>query len=268
MMFEITRKDAVSLCQGLGFATADGWKRARLVEKLSSIIGMYDKSEFAVDEEIVKDETERERLNDLLLDLVASERDFDVVKTPAAEKVKEDEGGDQEEVPVAVETEADGEKGGVPEGEKDQEKQVDEDGVGDSEEGGDLGTLADESTDEQSVQQAATPKKKAKSGKKKSAKIKGGKKKPGVRKDAKGGRPKIMGSYSAGPFVRWLGRQGVSLDGAKAILEGEGITHLKEASIGWELKERREKNKPADVLDRDAEDLKGRYPEVFIQGKE
>ncbi len=82
----------------------------------------------------------------------------------------------------------------------------------------------------------------------------------------KGKHPKIMGKYSAGSFVRWLGIQGVDLEGAKSILEFEGIVHLKETSIKMELKERRGKHDPAKVLQEDQDNFKKKYSRFFGEG--
>ena len=74
-------------------------------------------------------------------------------------------------------------------------------------------------------------------------------------------RVKIMGKYSAGPFVRWLGIQGYSFDKAKQIIEAEmeGGYSLKDISIRQELNERREGHPPAEVSEKDRRVIRSKY---------
>jgi len=83
-----------------------------------------------------------------------------------------------------------------------------------------------------------------------------------VEKAAKQSRPKVLDRYSAGPFVRWLGRLGIGFDGAKIVVEGEGCL-LSDISIRSELKEKREKCPSAKVTAEDKDDLQAKYPAVF-----
>jgi hypothetical protein len=77
------------------------------------------------------------------------------------------------------------------------------------------------------------------------------------------GRPKVLGAYSAGPFARWLGRQGVGAEDARRIMEGAGGCPLSDASLKWELKEVREAKPPAPVSREHAKELKAKWPEAF-----
>lgn len=88
-----------------------------------------------------------------------------------------------------------------------------------------------------------------------------GKKKTKEKPAAK--RPKVMDKYSAGSFVRWLGRQGVVFEDAKNILKGYGIIHLSDGSIAWELKEVREGHGPAEVSPEDFKTVKKAHPDAF-----
>ena len=81
------------------------------------------------------------------------------------------------------------------------------------------------------------------------------------------GRPKVRGKYSAGSFVRWLGKQGVGFDGAKEILAGEGADSLADVSVKWELKETRENKPAASVEKSDAAELRAKYPGAFAAAK-
>lgn len=76
-------------------------------------------------------------------------------------------------------------------------------------------------------------------------------------------RAKVMGKYSAGPFVRWLGRKGVSFEDAKDILKVNGVIHLSDPSIQWELKETREGKPPAKVSKEDSDSLRKDFPQAF-----
>lgn len=75
-------------------------------------------------------------------------------------------------------------------------------------------------------------------------------------------RSRVLDSYPAGPFVRWLGRRGVDFDGAKKILKDNGC-ELSDQSIRWELKEVRDDRPPAKVSAEHRHELVDKYGGMF-----
>jgi hypothetical protein len=192
MAVEMTKKQAVALCEAVGFKTARRWQKAKMAAKLVEIAELAKEGDVAIEDE---------ELDGLLKSLIESNGEATLVVD-----------GEQKEKVAPVE----------PEGEA-------------------------------PVKKKRERKAKAKM-KKDTARSKA---------DGKPKRPKVMGKYAAGPFVRWLGRKGMAFDGAKSILEAEGITHLSDGSIKWELKEKREDHAPAKVSKEDIKVLMDVHSDVF-----
>ncbi len=238
MAKKVLRADVVAMCEALNFPTASKWNREKTQERLKMIAEQF------AGETIPADVEGADRLNDLLRDVVEAKGEVEVVRTaeelgPPEPEVGEEAAGDEAADVVdagAVEADAEASGGEEPGPEPEGPPPADE-----------------------------KPAKAKRGGKGKKA---GGKaEKPEGKDDGKGAnRAKVLGKYSAGPFVRWLGIRGVGFDGAREILSGEGV-ELKDVSVRWELKERREGHGPADVSRDDARSLKGKYPGAFAKGK-
>ena len=85
-----------------------------------------------------------------------------------------------------------------------------------------------------------------------------------AKKDGEAKRPRVFGKYSVGAFVRWLGRKDVDFDGAVRVLKRLGVEGaLSDASVKWELKERREGHDPAKLSKEEVATVKEKCPKVF-----
>jgi len=98
-MLKVLRDDAVALCEGLGFKTCRKWTKNRMTRKLGELAFI---EEIEVDEDVVEDEDERERLNDILDDIKDAEGEVDVVigedlRSPKPKPKPEDEPEDEPE---------------------------------------------------------------------------------------------------------------------------------------------------------------------------
>ncbi len=243
------RSDLIKLFEQLGWATASKWSPSKMRLKILELVVMAKDEEGNIPE--LKDEDSIALLGDMMkadgdVEIVSKASDLDELTTEPESDV--DDG-------VAEAVEVQEELGEV---EPDDSVVEEEPVVEEKEEG----LEANDSVIEEKPKFFVGEEKEE--GVKPSKKKKG--KKPKVSKEKKNGRPKIMGKYSVGPFVRWLGIQGVGLDGAKSILESEGIVHLKEISIKMELKERREKHDPANVSQEDQDNFKEKYTRFFGEG--
>jgi outer membrane biosynthesis protein TonB len=239
---QMLREDMVAMAEALGFAAAAKWSKQRMTEKLVEI------AELAGGEgQKIEDDP---KLDKLLQQVIEAKGVVEVVQK--LDESEEDETDEKDEPEEDEEQEDE---------EEDEEEAEDKPEPDDEEDE----TVPVKKPKEKKVKKAKSEKAKAEKGKK-SEKPKA-EKVPGVKKEKGPGRPKAMGKYSAGPFVRWLGRKGVSLEGAKIVLDGEGLSHLKEQSIKMELREVREKCPPADVSKQDAKAIRDKYPKAFAKGK-
>jgi len=113
-MLTVLRDDAVALCQGLGFPNARKWKKDRMTRKLKELVRTSD---LEVDEEIVEDEEEQQKLNGLLEKIQTGNGEIDVVTTMPDVAVAEDQDGVTDEPEPDVEKKMD---------EKEEEETVEE----------------------------------------------------------------------------------------------------------------------------------------------
>lgn len=257
---KILRTDAVAIAIGLGYKNAAKWSIGKMQKQFKRLVTDLE-DDIELNETDVPADDERERLNGILSRIVLSkgmvepvdelpkdepvevsdeEVEASAARRDAADPAEEDDDGEPELGDDAkAEESADGEAEAVdPQPEPEKKKRGRPKGSKNKPKDGDTRTPKTEAADtERAREKAVKPKKKS-------------------------SRSKVLGKYSAGPFVRWLGRQGVKFEGAVVILEGEGCT-LKEVSVKWELKEKREKCKPAAVSKDDAKALREKYPEAF-----
>ena len=249
----IGRKEAVEVCQKLGYHTAAKWNRKEMGARLKELV-----------EDVTDEDLELEGpLGKVLERIVKAGGDVELY--------------DEDREPVEVEEEEpddleDDEEPDDPDDEEPDDLEDDEepDDLEDDEEPDDLEDDEEpddpEEADEELIE-VEEPEPKAKKTAK-GKKPKAGNRQPKAKKTAKGkkpkagNRPKIFGKYSAGPFVRWLGKRGVDFDGAREILESEGCG-LKDNSIKMELKEKREGRDPADVSADDEKSLRKKYGKFF-----
>lgn len=273
MALRMTREEAVLMLDKIGFRNTAKNDNAWFTKKVNKIREVVDD-----DTELTNDETADALLRDVLNEL---EEGGEVVVSDEVEETDETENVDETETDEtgAPITEEDGTADGgevvVPEDAIDEET---EEETGSDENDDVLGLSpakdvvnetemeTEEVSETEPEVETEEPAAIEEPKKKKRGRPKGTKNKPKGTKAAtakKNGRPKIMGVYAAGPFVRWLGRNDVDLEGAKKLLAGEGISHLKDLSIKQELREVRDKNKPAAVSDEHATALKEKYADVF-----
>ncbi len=232
----LNRDDAVAMFVALGFKTAKSWNKRRMKKKLVEIAQDMAKDDFWL---AIEEGEDAERLDQILQAVLAAGGEVEV--SPSEEtklREREDEEAAEmppEKAPDFVDTDP-----------------VDPDQV--------PATAADMDDFVDAGPQAAAPPKKRGRPKGKKNKAEG---KEGT--ISKPSRPKVLGAYSAGAFVRWLGKQGVGFDGAKALLEAEGVTHLKDISIRQELRETRGDNLPAGVTGKHEKSLRKAHPDVFVK---
>ncbi len=236
MKMQITRDDAVTICLAMAYATAPKWNRDRMNRKMKEIAEM-DPDGLELDKDSIDSPQEFKRLS-VILRAMGKADEIEVVKELDAEPEP-----DIETAPVGT-------------GEDDPSAGDAKDDKPADPEGDEPVKPSEDSTDDL----PGKPARKKGKGK--------GKKKPedakAKPKEKKATCPKILDKYSAGPFVRWLGRQKVSVEQAKVIVEGEGCK-IKEVSIKWELKEKREGRDPAKVSKEDAKLIRDKYPEAFMK---
>jgi len=191
---------------------------------------------------------------------VKAKAEIDDPDAPVAEEdeVEEDEAEEEAEEEEAEEDEA-------------EEDEADEEEADEEEEGEDEEDAAEDEEAEDKEEEKAPvkkPVKKATKSIKKHAKLKAEKlvkkatKKSADVKVKKSAKVKVLGKYSAGTFVRWLGRRKVSFENAKKILEKEGCA-LKDVSIKMELREVRDGKLSAKVSKDDRVMLIKKYPGIF-----
>jgi len=247
----IARAEVVALFEALGFTMAYKWDNKRLAKKCKSIGNIADDSVELPDipeatlitiQEAVKNGQVIEVVDDAeLVDPVTDD-------APDDDDADDADAGDGPESEVGEEDPADKADRHAAEAEDD------------SEPAAEVVTEAPKRKRGRPVGSKAKPKSKAKDIAK--PKVEKELKTEKKKKIAKQSHPKVLGRYSVGPFVRWLGRMGVGFDGAKLILDGEKCV-LSNVSIKWELKERRENRLPSEVTDEDKADLQAKYPKVF-----
>ena len=95
-MLTICAADAVAIFQGIGFKGADGWNKKKMNKKLQLMATDDDFEDMEVDEDLVEDEDEQERLNSLIVAL-RSEKEFELVKELKAKKEEEEDADDEVE---------------------------------------------------------------------------------------------------------------------------------------------------------------------------
>ncbi len=255
MTLKIEKEAAAGLLLALGYKQAAKWPVDRLQRTLDKIPDIVD------DDTEIEDE-EAAALLASILSTIENEDKIKVVESEAEEVDEEEDAVESQEETEAEETSEPPEpekkpkkrRRGRPQKERKAEEEVDETVEKEVE---------DSETEEESKKKKRGRPKKEKKVEKETVDEKPKKKGRKTKSKAKGkGRSKVLGKYSAGPFVRWLGRQGVEFDGARIVLEGEGCS-LSVASVIWELKEKREKCPPADVSKEDMKVLREKYPEAF-----
>jgi len=89
-MLTITKSDAVAICIGIGYKSAGKWNRARMERKFKTLASEDDYKDLEIDEDIVEDKDERDRLNKLLKSLRESKGQFELVKSKEETSVPED----------------------------------------------------------------------------------------------------------------------------------------------------------------------------------
>lgn len=106
-MFVLTRGDAIGVCAGLGFKNVAKWNKDRMVKKLEALTTDEAYEDLEIDEDIVEDEEERDRLNNVLEQLREAEGKFEVVNRDSVEvNDSEDEDGSKEGVNGEVDEDA------------------------------------------------------------------------------------------------------------------------------------------------------------------
>jgi hypothetical protein len=110
MTLVITKDEAVALWKGIGYSSVEEWSKRQMVRKMEELAeedGPLEDAE--IDEDVVEDEDEQDRLSKLLRDVKASGGDFVLVRDEEAKKAKQAELQDDDDEDEDEDTESEDE---------------------------------------------------------------------------------------------------------------------------------------------------------------